>query len=415
MRFQFEATTDICTRLGQLRAQLAAHPLAAAAHAEGLGCLLVASGTAPYGTSGRRPGKATSSRPTRPTTRSQSRSRTGPSTPTGPCSTPDTRVLRRDRGPYIPDTDISPIWNPEFFGNMIMVNGNTWPFQTVEQRRHRFRLLNGCQSRFLILDFGDIPGVQVWAIGNEGGFLSAPVNLTDAHDNRLLMGLAERADLIVDFTGVPVGRYVLGNLGPDEPFVGGAPGVDFPAADPTTPPQFLDPPPIAALSPDRDPAAGPARGDVDALRRRPDRGLARTVAGDPNAAPGRWTHDSGATRSPRTRPWARPKCGSSTTRPATPIPSTSTSGPSRSSTARTSSWTRRTRRSGSPRVRAAPARGLGERVQGHRHRLSGPGHPGQGDLRHSGPVRLALPHPRARGQRDDAAYRIRPVQPGQPT
>ena len=35
--------------------------------------------------------------------------------------------------PYIPDTDIYH-WNPEFFGNMIMVNGNTWPFQTVEQR-----------------------------------------------------------------------------------------------------------------------------------------------------------------------------------------------------------------------------------------------------------------------------------------
>ena len=33
-------------------------------------------------------------------------------------------------GPYIPDTDLSPIWNPEFFGNTIMVNGNTWPFLT---------------------------------------------------------------------------------------------------------------------------------------------------------------------------------------------------------------------------------------------------------------------------------------------
>ena len=64
-------------------------------------------------------------------------------------------------GPYRPDTDISPIWNPEFFGNMIMVNGNTWPFQTVEQRRYRFRFLNGCNSRFLILDFSPIPGVEV--------------------------------------------------------------------------------------------------------------------------------------------------------------------------------------------------------------------------------------------------------------
>lgn len=167
---------------------------------------------------------------------------------------------------FIPNTDLSPIWNPEFFGNMIMVNGNTWPFQTVQQRRYRFRLLNGCQSRFLILDFSHIPGVDVWQIGNEGGFIAAPVNLTGDNGNQLLMGLAERADLIVDFTNVPLGNYVLGNVGPDEPFGGGAPGVDFEPAqsettgavmefrvvpgtssDPTTPPQFLKLPPVTPL------------------------------------------------------------------------------------------------------------------------------------------------------------------------
>jgi FtsP/CotA-like multicopper oxidase with cupredoxin domain len=170
-------------------------------------------------------------------------------------------------GPYIPDSDVSPIWNPEFFGNTIMVNGNTWPFQTVERRRYRLRFLNGCQSRFLILDFAEIPGVEVWQIGNEGGFLAAPVNLTATNGNRLLMGLAERADLIVDFTKVPVGNYVLGNVGPDEPFGGGEPPDDFDVADPdttgqvmqfrvvpavapdpTTPPQFLVLPAISPLT-----------------------------------------------------------------------------------------------------------------------------------------------------------------------
>ena len=97
---------------------------------------------------------------------------------------------------------------------MMMVNGNTWPFQVVEQRRYRLRFLNGCQSRFLILDFNQIPGVEVWMIGNEGGFLAAPVNLTATNGNRLLMGLAERADIIVDFTNVPVGNYVLGQRRP---------------------------------------------------------------------------------------------------------------------------------------------------------------------------------------------------------
>jgi FtsP/CotA-like multicopper oxidase with cupredoxin domain len=167
---------------------------------------------------------------------------------------------------YIPDGPFSPIWNPEFFGNAIIANGNTWPFLEVEQRRYRFRLLNGCQSRFLIIDFSSIPGVEIWAIGNEGGFLAAPVNLTAGHGNRLLMGLAERADVIVDFTKVPAGSHVLANVGPDEPFGGGVPGVDFDVADPgttgqvmqfrvvpaaepddSTPPQFLQLPPIAPL------------------------------------------------------------------------------------------------------------------------------------------------------------------------
>jgi FtsP/CotA-like multicopper oxidase with cupredoxin domain len=167
---------------------------------------------------------------------------------------------------FIPDTDLSPIWNPEFFGNMIMVNGNTWPFQTVQQRRYRLRFLNGCQSRFLILDFSGILGVDVWQIGNEGGFLAAPVNISADNGNRLLMGLAERADVIVDFTNVTAGDYVLRNVGPDEPFGGGVPDEDFDAADPnttgqvlqfrvvpaaasdpTTPPQFLVLPPITPL------------------------------------------------------------------------------------------------------------------------------------------------------------------------
>jgi spore coat protein A, manganese oxidase len=167
---------------------------------------------------------------------------------------------------YIPEGEFPPIWNPEFFGNTIMANGNTWPFQTVEQRRYRLRFLNGCQSRFLILDFNQIPGVEVWQIGNEGGFLAAPVNLTANNENRLLMGLAERADVIVDFTNVPRGNHVLGNVGPDEPFGGGAPDEDFDSADPdttgqimqfrvvaaveiddSTPPQFLQLPAITPL------------------------------------------------------------------------------------------------------------------------------------------------------------------------
>ena len=154
---------------------------------------------------------------------------------------PDSRAFFDEiEGPYIPDSDISPIWNPEFFGNCLMVNGNTWPYLEVEPRRYRLRLLNGCNSRFLILDFSAIPGVDVWQIGNEGGFLAAPVHITGSEGNRILLSPAERADVIVDFTTVALGSYVLRNVGPDEPFGGGVPGADFTMADPATTGQVME-------------------------------------------------------------------------------------------------------------------------------------------------------------------------------
>jgi FtsP/CotA-like multicopper oxidase with cupredoxin domain len=223
---------------------------------------------------------------------------------------PDSRTLFDEiAGPYIPVTDVSPIWNPEFFGNCIMANGNTWPFLNVEQRRYRFRLLNGCDSRFLILDFTDIPGIDVWQIGNEGGFLAAPINITAEHGNKILMGPAERVDAIVDFTHVPAGNFILGNVGPDEPFGGGIPGVDFQAADPattgrvmqlrvrpalepdeTTPPQFLVLPAIAPL-----PTASVTRrlALLEELSSYFENAPAETrlgvVTGDPNTGVGVWT------------------------------------------------------------------------------------------------------------------------------
>lgn len=182
---------------------------------------------------------------------------------------PDTRAFFDGyEGPYLPEegSETPPLWNPEFFGNTLIVNGRTWPFLTVERRRYRFRVLNGCQSRFLILDFSDIPGVSAWQIGNEGGLLPAPVDLSSRHGGRLLLGPAERADLIVDFARVPLGPHELRNVGPDEPYGGGEPGVDFEPSDPattgkvlqfrvvrareaddTTPPQHLRLPGIAAL------------------------------------------------------------------------------------------------------------------------------------------------------------------------
>jgi len=157
---------------------------------------------------------------------------------------PDTRAFFDGfTGPYIPGSDVPPIWNPEFFGNTMVANGRTWPFLEVEPRRYRLRFLNGCNSRFLILKMVTNPlavrpataALPFWQIGTEGGFLPEPVML-----DQLLMAPAERADVIVDFTNLAVGTEIyLINEGPDEPFGGGVPGTDFPAADPATTGQVM--------------------------------------------------------------------------------------------------------------------------------------------------------------------------------
>ncbi|WP_437842438.1 multicopper oxidase family protein [Sorangium sp. So ce1153] len=130
---------------------------------------------------------------------------------------------------YIPKGDIPPIWVPEFFGDAMVVNGQAWPYLEVEQRRYRFRILNGCPSRFLLLKMDN--GLPFWQIGSEGGFLPSPVER-----GTLLLAPAERVDVIVDFSGVRAGtEIVLLNLGPDAPFTGGP----QPPADPKTTGQVM--------------------------------------------------------------------------------------------------------------------------------------------------------------------------------
>ena len=156
---------------------------------------------------------------------------------------PDTREYFDEfAGPYVPDSDIAPIWNPEFFGNAIMVNGHTWPDLRVERRRYRLRLLNGCSSRFLVLAVAAhatarpaAPVLPFWQVGGDGGFLRQPVAM-----ERLLLGPAERADVVVDFSAIPSGTSLyLVNEAPDEPFGGGEPGEEFECADPETTGQVM--------------------------------------------------------------------------------------------------------------------------------------------------------------------------------
>jgi spore coat protein A, manganese oxidase len=137
-------------------------------------------------------------------------------------------------GPYIGDpkipSDVAPLHNPEFFGNVMVVNGKSWPFLNVQQKKYRFRLLNGSDSRFMILKLGR-RGMNFTVIGADGGFLPHPVV-----QQELLIAPAERLDVIVDFSQLAIGqRVILHNIGPDEPF-GGAP---FPAPDANTTGQIM--------------------------------------------------------------------------------------------------------------------------------------------------------------------------------
>ena len=115
-------------------------------------------------------------------------------------------------------------WIPEFFGDTMCVNGKAWPALDVEPRRYRFRVLNGCNARFLNMTLVQtdgqgnphgMAGPQFFIIGTDGGLLPAPVALTT-----LLQAPAERFDVIIDFTGLGGQTFVLKNNGP-APFPGG--------------------------------------------------------------------------------------------------------------------------------------------------------------------------------------------------
>ena len=205
---------------------------------------------------------------------------------------PGTGELQIDMDPLT--SDIAPIWNPEAFFNTMVVNGVTWPKLEVAPAQYRFRLLNGSNSRFINLALmvtdpaanaeTAVNGVtkSVWVLSGNGeyklkttrvneldfyqigaeqslkptvtavrtGFATNLAGSASIDDRRnvvqpvaastkqqaLLMGLAERADVIVDFRGLPDGTIItMTNTAPDAPF-GGFPDVP---ADPGTTGQVM--------------------------------------------------------------------------------------------------------------------------------------------------------------------------------
>jgi FtsP/CotA-like multicopper oxidase with cupredoxin domain len=118
----------------------------------------------------------------------------------------------------------------EFFGDHMLVNGKIWPKMDVEQRNYRLRFLNGCDSRFLGVQFFEVPAgatdftnatgpLPFTVIGSDQGLASATTTL-----DTLLMETGSRYDVIFDFKNVSFGnRLIMKNIGGDEPFGGDIP------------------------------------------------------------------------------------------------------------------------------------------------------------------------------------------------
>jgi spore coat protein A, manganese oxidase len=95
------------------------------------------------------------------------------------------------------------------FGNVITVNGRTWPVMNVERRKYRFRILNASVSRSYrwVLSTGE----PLVVIGTDGGLMSRPRPVAT-----LRHGMAERYEVVIDFAKYRIGQRVeLHNLSPD--------------------------------------------------------------------------------------------------------------------------------------------------------------------------------------------------------
>ncbi len=83
-------------------------------------------------------------------------------------------------------------------GETMLVNGLVDANYTIQKGLIRLRLLNGSNARNYNLGFSD--GRTFQLIGSDGGLLEAPIEVT-----RVLLGPAERAEILVDFSGDSTG------------------------------------------------------------------------------------------------------------------------------------------------------------------------------------------------------------------
>ncbi len=118
----------------------------------------------------------------------------------------------------VEDADSNGPWIGEYFGDCMLVNGKVWPDLVVEPAVYRFRVINGCNARILNLNLGDVP---IYIIGAEAGLL--PKN--PAPTDKLVMGPAERFDVICDFRAFAGKTVFMKNTSPPAPVVTPAPSL----------------------------------------------------------------------------------------------------------------------------------------------------------------------------------------------
>jgi FtsP/CotA-like multicopper oxidase with cupredoxin domain len=96
-------------------------------------------------------------------------------------------------------------WTEGVLGDVMLVNGAPWPVHEVDAARYRLRLLNACNARRLRLTLTAAGGrrLPMVQIGSDGGLLAAPVSHT-----AVTLSPAERFDVVVDFSTLPVGTEV---------------------------------------------------------------------------------------------------------------------------------------------------------------------------------------------------------------
>ena len=92
----------------------------------------------------------------------------------------------------------------------MIVNGRSWPYLNVEPRRYRFHLVDGCNARFLNMQFADEAlnpvSVPIYAIGTDGGLLDKPILIKD-----IFIAPGERLDIIIDFAAFKGRSLILTN------------------------------------------------------------------------------------------------------------------------------------------------------------------------------------------------------------